>query len=674
MPNAKKTVILVIMKNFTIKIIFLVLIFFSVLSETFADEQPAIIIPSGGALSGKVTETDASAPKKTSDAVKINNIVFDNADNIIFLQTTGIINENITFTKGYLKQPDRIYIDINNAILTTPKKNYQAKYSKINNVKISQFTLEPKTVRLVFEYNDKLDLSSFNIYKNKNSIFIKTSKKLVDNSRFSPVYSNSKASERSTFYMGTVFEKENPLTSDDITTIDSAPKNEITKDLTVKPQEEVKKTASKYYIDSIQNTKDGILIHGIGRLSIIPPFFLENPNRLIIDLDDSVVSPDLRNKTFSIGENSQEAVKNETLRLGQNSQSIARLVIEGLNAKSYRAIISPDSKSLYITKKENIITAKMADNNANLISSAYSNLKGIQLISFSFSDSVAFNVFEENSNLYLDINNVNMYDDNVLEPVLRALPNVTTTRVALDKLRITIPQNNNDNITRHISVKTSPDNDEIRIYTKLTGTNRRIVGSTLIPAIISKIKVPEITNLYTVVIDAGHGGEDVGATRENIYEKDITLKIAKLLEEKLKDKKVKTYMVRDKDKTVSLADRCEFSNKKEPDLFVSVHVNSSINESILGVETHWWKEDSKKYAQVVHNEMAKNVKKWKTVDRGLFKSQFYVINHTEAPAILCEIGFISHKKEREEIIKQKRQEEIAEAIADGIYNYLKARK
>src|SRR5699024_6795268 len=114
-------------------------------------------------------------------------------------QTTGIVNENITFTKGYLKQPDRIYIDITNAILTTPKKNYTAKYSKINNVKISQYTLEPKTVRLVFEYNDKLDLSSFNIYKNKNSIFIKTSKKLVDNSRFSPVYSNSKASERSTF-------------------------------------------------------------------------------------------------------------------------------------------------------------------------------------------------------------------------------------------------------------------------------------------------------------------------------------------------------------------------------------------------------------------------------------------------------------------------------------------
>lgn len=673
MLNAKKTVILVIMKNFAAKTIFFIFIFFITLSKAYADNN-AVIIPDG-ALSGKVTTVSAQIPvHNIINPVKINDIIFDNADNIIFLQTQNEIDENVTITKGYLKQPNRIYIDINNAILTTPKKSYIAKYSKINNVKISQFTVEPKTVRLVFEYNDKLDLSSFNIYKNKNSIFIKTSKNLVDNTRFKTVYSNTNAKDRTLFYKGSVFEKETILAPDEIITNDNAPKNEITKDLTVNKPKEIKKIASRYYIDSISNTKDGILIQGIGYLSIIPPFVLTEPDRLIIDIDDTVVSNELRNKTFLIGQSQTEQTQKETLRIGQNSQSIARLVIEGKNSKNYRVIISPDSKSLYITKKENIITTKMAENNANLISSAFSNLKGLQLINFSFSDSVAFNIFEENSNLYLDINNVNMYEDNVLEPVLRALPEVTTTRLALDKLRITIPQNNQENVIRHLSVKTSPDNDEIRIYTKLTGPNRRIVGSTLIPAIISKIKVPEIENLYTVVIDAGHGGEDVGATRERIYEKDITLKIAKMLEEELNDKKVKTYMVRQKDKTVSLADRCEFSNKKEPDLFVSVHVNSSINENIIGVETHWWKEDSKRYADTVHNEMAKNVKKWKTVDRGLFKSQFYVINHTEAPAILCEIGFISNKDEREEIIKTKRQKEIAEAIADGIYKYLKARK
>ena len=173
------------------------------------------------------------------------------------------------------------------------------------------------------------------------------------------------------------------------------------------------------------------------------------------------------------------------------------------------------------------------------------------------------------------------------------------------------------------------------------------------------------------MIDAGHGGSDVGATRDGIYEKNITLAIAKMLEDNLNDKGVKTEMTLDKDKTVSLQERCDISNKFEPDLFVSVHVNSSVNDAIYGVETHWWKANSKQYADTVHSSLAKNFTKWKTKDRGLFKSQFYVINHTEAPAILVEIGFISNKNERELIITKKRQEEIAKAISEGIMNYLK---
>ncbi len=73
----------------------------------------------------------------------------------------------------------------------------------------------------------------------------------------------------------------------------------------------------------------------------------------------------------------------------------------------------------------------------------------------------------------------------------------------------------------------------------------------------------------------------------------------------------------------------------------------------MGVETHWWKQDSVEYAKIVHSHLEKNFNKWKTKDRGLFKSQFYVINHTEAPAILVEIGFISNADEREAIITQK---------------------
>lgn len=639
------------MRHYIQKFIILIIIFLSSLSGVFAAEP-----------------------------IKINELLFDNSDSIIYIKSTGKIDDSVTFTKGYLKDPDRIYLDINNSILTTPKKSYDAKYSVFNNIKISQFTLEPKTVRLVFEYNKNLDLSAFQVFKSNDSIFIKTNGKIVSSPKFKTIYSNSKTEDRTVFYKGAKFEESGIIQAVDLIQNENAPKNEITAELTTKTSTAAK-TSSKYYIDSITKTKNGIIINGLGKLSLMPSFTLREPDRLIMDLDDTVVAAELRNKTFPIGEiqthKSEEGNvgidKRETIKIGQNSQNVARLVIQGENAKDYKGIISPDSKSLYITNRSNIITTKMSDNNANLTKSTYSSLKDLEVISLSFDDSTAFNVFEENSNLYLDINNLNVYQDGILDPVKRAIPDLQTTRLALDKLRITIPGVSSKNI----SVKTDSDNKEIRIYSKaaaIVQKPKKNPTSSYTPIVSVKKKQPEISNLFSVVIDAGHGGNDVGATRNNIYEKDITLKISKMVEKNLNKKNVKTYMVRDKDKTVSLAERCEFSNEKKPNLFVSIHVNSSTNDTSYGVETHWYKEDSKQYAEYVHREMQKKIKSWKTIDRGLFKSQFYVINHTEAPAILCEIGFISNKNEREEIIKTKRQEEIAEAIADGIYNYLKAKK
>ena len=620
-----------------------------------------------------------------AEPVKINGLVFDNSDKLIYINLTGTIDENVTFSKGYLKEPDRIYLDINNTILTTPKKNYNAKYSDFNNIKISQFTLDPKTVRIVFEYNEKLDLSAFKVYKNKDSVFIKTKRTLVNSPKLKTVYSNSKADKRITFFEGAVYEDavSSVLSADEVTVNTGNSDNEILKELQTGSSQKDYKINSKYYIDSVTETKNGILINGIGKLNLIPSFALDEPSRLIVDIDDAVLAKDLRNKTFATGkiqttENSGEIGLNsrDTLKLGQNNQSIVRLVIRGEGAKNYRGIISPDSKSLYLTNKSNIIETKMSDINANLVKSHHSKFKNLDVTEFNFDDSAAFNVFEENSNLYIDINNVNLFDDAVLEPVYKGISNFKTVRIASDKLRLIIPYDKESDM---LAVKTTPDNDCIKIYVKKDATSslkeKEKPKIVLVPSsIIAGKKPSQISNLFTVVIDAGHGGSDVGATRNNIYEKDITLKIAKLVEKKLNQKNVKTYMVREKDKTVSLAERCDFSNEKKPDIFVSIHVNSSTNENIKGIETHWYKSDSLNYANCVHKEMQKKIKKWNTNDRGLFNSKFYVINHTEAPAILCEIGFISNKEERDEITKAERQEETAEAIADGIYNYLKAKK
>lgn len=87
-----------------------------------------------------------------------------------------------------------------------------------------------------------------------------------------------------------------------------------------------------------------------------------------------------------------------------------------------------------------------------------------------------------------------------------------------------------------------------------------------------------IANAFTLVIDAGHGGRDVGCEGVNTYEKDINLKVAKELGRLIKKKyndKVKVIYTRDSDKFVELNDRALKANLNDADLFLSIHINSA---------------------------------------------------------------------------------------------------
>ena len=174
-----------------------------------------------------------------------------------------------------------------------------------------------------------------------------------------------------------------------------------------------------------------------------------------------------------------------------------------------------------------------------------------------------------------------------------------------------------------------------------------------------------------IFLDAGHGGTDAGAIGGNVKEKDITLDVTKRVANLLRQKGYKVIMTRDDDTYVSLQDRVAISEENNPDIFVSIHVNSSVKPEITGIETHYYHQESMALAQTVHSSFASAVK---SPNRGLFKSKFYVINHTTAPAILVEIGFISNYNERCELTGEKRKQATAKAIADGIQNYFKQNK
>ena len=172
-----------------------------------------------------------------------------------------------------------------------------------------------------------------------------------------------------------------------------------------------------------------------------------------------------------------------------------------------------------------------------------------------------------------------------------------------------------------------------------------------------------------VFIDAGHGGKDPGAVNGKIYEKDIALKIANKLNGILLGHGFKTQMTRNRDVSSSLMERCKKANKFKADIFISIHLNSSINRNASGIETFVYslEANNKKLGECIQNKLinttnAKN-RSLKTMP------QLAVLNSTHMPAALTEVGFISNEQEKELLITDTYQDKIAKAIAFGVFQY-----
>ena len=637
----------------------------------------------------------ATFSTQAAPVIKITGLEFDNSDNMVIIQSVGTIfpktqqtpedneksartPENV-ITKCFLTNPDRVFVDITNAVLAGNAKTYNLKNSKIDTVKVSQFSTSPNTVRIVFEYNKKFNPEDFSIYANDRQIVILLSKTLLSSEKYKTIYNNMTSGERK----ADIFEAATYSSETKEKIINVANTEQIEYETKKNPEKNTKMKAG-FYIDSVQSLKNGLMIKGSGLISLKSSFVLENPLRVVYDIENTNVAQNLRNKTYTMPQASALVVdgnvaQREILRIGQNTQSTARLVLQGSEAKNYRVVISPDLQGLFIAKRTDVLNAKLTETTSSVLSYSAKNAgENLDVVNISFTNPIALSMFEENSKFYVDLQNVADFNEEELKK-LHANPDysgITAQKIALEKSRIIFHLKDSTAINAQIS----PDAKELRIYFK-----KRVKVQPK-PVVVQPVKKEEkevekqrpstIKQMYSVVIDPGHGGADVGATREGIYEKDITLEVSKMLEENLKKMGVYTHMTRDRDKTVELSERSDFSNSISPDVFISVHVNSSVKEDIIGVETHWYHPVSLDFAKKVHSKIAssRNISKWDTRDRGLFQSKFYVINHTTAPAILVEIGFISNPAERKELITKKRQEEIAKSLADGIMEYLKSQK
>ncbi len=191
---------------------------------------------------------------------------------------------------------------------------------------------------------------------------------------------------------------------------------------------------------------------------------------------------------------------------------------------------------------------------------------------------------------------------------------------------------------------------------------------------------PQAQNTYSnvngrqiVVIDPGHGGPDVGATRNGVYEKDITLIISKQLGRMLQQMGYSVVFTRTEDIDLDLDPRVKIAENARASAFVSVHVNSlDANASqVSGVETYHAPGASlgENLAELVHGQILAITG---ANDRGVRSARFYVIRNTSMPAILVETGYITNPTEASKLVNSAYQQRMAEAIAKGVDQFLKS--
>jgi N-acetylmuramoyl-L-alanine amidase len=173
-----------------------------------------------------------------------------------------------------------------------------------------------------------------------------------------------------------------------------------------------------------------------------------------------------------------------------------------------------------------------------------------------------------------------------------------------------------------------------------------------------------------VVIDAGHGGSDIGAEAiSGKVEKDFTLSLSmKVFELLVNDPDIEPVMTRNDDTFVDLSERPAVAAKEGAKLFISIHGNSYEKDNrIRGLETYYYHSNSLSLANTVHRHV---LKASGFPDRKVKLGKYKVLRESTVPAILVEIGFLSNKTEENLMYTNEVQQRIAESLTAAIREYL----
>ncbi|OZU89857.1 N-acetylmuramoyl-L-alanine amidase [Virgibacillus indicus] len=172
----------------------------------------------------------------------------------------------------------------------------------------------------------------------------------------------------------------------------------------------------------------------------------------------------------------------------------------------------------------------------------------------------------------------------------------------------------------------------------------------------------------TIVIDAGHGGRDVGAIgAKGSYEKDIAYLTAEELAKELTILGAEVLLTRPEDEFISLGSRVSFANIMDTDAFISIHYNSVPQlANVNGIETYYYHEQYEQLANYIQKEI---VKETDAENRGKTHGDYLVIRQAFKPSVLLELGFISNQEKEALLQTSAYQKKIVSGIINGLGKY-----
>ena len=218
------------------------------------------------------------------------------------------------------------------------------------------------------------------------------------------------------------------------------------------------------------------------------------------------------------------------------------------------------------------------------------------------------------------------------------------------------------------------------------------------------------TGLRTVVIDPGHGGDELGTQgAKGTLEKEITLSVARRLRTLIESRLgLKVFMTRDDDRTMSLDERSAFANNRRADVFLSVHANSAVRPALKGAEVYYLTveradQEARKRADdnsttlpaLGGGNRAIDLILWETAQaryleqsaalagfveqalrgriemspRAVQQAPFRVLVGANMPAALVEIGYLSNAEQETRLASAGYQDQIAQSLLDALIRF-----